>query len=634
MAWLLWFLLAAMLLGLVYRPDPSTVELETWKDFKQLVRDGGVKSSSVVLKNDRVQATVKADYESERWKEKPTDQEKPVSVAIDPENRDFFLQQLESLDVSYHVETSSGSWWLVLLGWLPILLLFAFLWFIMFRARQAAESGAMGMLGRFGRSQHRVTLNDNVEVTFEDVAGIQEAKAEVQELITFLRDPERFRKVGARVPRGVLLLGPPGCGKTLLARAIAGEADVPFFSLSGSDFIEMFVGVGASRVRDLFRQAKQNAPCIIFLDEMDSVGRKRGLELAAGGGHDEREQTLNAILSEMDGFEPHDQVIVIAATNRPDVLDPALVRPGRFDRPVSVPLPDIAGRRSILEIHAQKVKLADDVNLQEIARATPMFSGADLAALINEAAIIAVMNKRDRVRMGDLQQARDKVRFGRAETSRRIDEHQRVINAYHEAGHALLQSLLEDADPIEKVTIIPRGKAMGATFALPEKDRYALGRRYLLATMRVLCGGRIAEEHKSSDISSGAEDDIRKISQLAQKMVREWGMSREVGFVRFTSDDARQRLVTDRGYSERTAGRIDQEIRRLVDEAFADAERMLKANWRTVESIAEALLERETLTADEIQQLIDGGLAEEPNRQTSPEQRINTSGSTEPGRSD
>jgi cell division protease FtsH len=357
-------------------------------------------------------------------------------------------------------------------------------------------------------------------------------------------------------------------------------------------------------VRDLFQQAKEKAPCIIFLDEMDSVGRKRGLELMAGGGHNEREQTLNAILSEMDGFEPHDQVIVIAATNRPDVLDPALIRPGRFDRQVSVPLPDIVGRRKILEIHARKVKLADDVKLEEVARATPMFSGADLATLVNEAAIIATMQDRDRVAMSDLRQARDKVRFGRAETSRRIDEQQRVINAYHEAGHTLLQAVLEDADPVEKVTIIPRGRAMGATFSLPEKDRYALGRKYLLATMRVLCGGRIAEARETGDVSTGAQDDIRKLTELARQMVREWGMSDTLGFIRFASDNDQDRLVVDQGYSEQTANRIDREIRRMIEDAYQDAQRMIDDHWDTVRAIAESLLEQETLTADQIDQLL------------------------------
>ena len=437
---------------------------------------------------------------------------------------------------------SDSTWMQLLIGFGPILLVFIIIWFFILRSMRNAGGGPGGMLGNFGKSRHRVQTKDTVNVSFKDVAGVQEAKEEVQELVTFLKDPKRFQRLGGRIPRGVLLEGLPGCGKTLLAKAIAGEADVPFFTISGSDFVEMFVGVGASRVRDLFKQAKENSPCIIFLDEIDAVGRRRGGGFTTGG-HDEREQTLNAILVEMDGFDATDQVIVIAATNRADVLDPALTRPGRFDRTVSVPLPDLEGRAQILAVHARKVKTGPDVDLARLGRGTPMFSGADLAAMINEAAIIATMADKDFVEMSDLEEARDKVRWGRARRSHKVEEEDRVATAYHEAGHAVVQALLDDADPLHKVTIIPRGAAGGATFSLPEKDRHGYGRKYIEATLRVLCGGRIAEEKKTEDTSSGASMDIKMATQYARAMVLEWGMSDRVGFVNYagqrsTRDDA------------------------------------------------------------------------------------------------
>jgi cell division protease FtsH len=403
----------------------------------------------------------------------------------------------------------------------------------------------------------------------------------------------------------VLLVGPPGCGKTLLAKAIAGEAEVPFFSISGSDFVEMFVGVGASRVRDLFKQAKENSPCIIFLDEIDAVGRRRGGGFTTGG-HDEREQTLNAILVEMDGFEINDQIIVIAATNRSDVLDPALTRPGRFDRQVQVVLPDLAGRKQILEVHARKIKLSPSLDLEQIARGTPMFSGADLAALINEAAILATMGNKEFVEKADLEEARDKIRFGRARKSRKVEEQERVATAYHEAGHTVVQMLLEDADPIHKVTIIPRGMAMGATFSLPEKDRYGFGSKYLLATMRVLCGGRIAEQRKTSEVSSGAAMDIQMATQYARQMVLEWGMSDRLGFVNYAGADTREMFIPEKEYSDETAKMIDEEIRRIIDTAYGDAEKMIDDHWDSVVGVAEALLKYETLQRDEVDQIMRG----------------------------
>ena len=438
---------------------------------------------------------------------------------------------------------------------------------------RAAGGGAGGMLGSFGKSRHRTLTKEMTGITFKDVAGIEEAKDEVTEIIAFLTNPKKFTRLGGRIPRGVLLSGSPGCGKTLLAKAIAGEADVPFFSISGSDFVEMFVGVGASRVRDLFKQAKESSPCIIFLDEIDAVGRRRGSGFSQGG-HDEREQTLNAILVEMDGFGSGDGVIVIAATNRPDVLDPALIRPGRFDRQIAVPLPDVKGRLEILKVHAKKVKLGPNVDLEKIARGTPMFSGADLAAIINEAAIGATMQNKDFIEHEDLEEARDKVKFGRAKKSRVREKDENKLVAYHEAGHAVLQALLKDADPLHKVTIIPRGDSGGATFSLPEKDRMGYSLKWLLATMRVVCGGRIAEEKAMNDVSSGASQDIRQITAIARAMILEWGMSPKLGFINYAGQDTREAFVPEKDYSEETARIIDEEVKRLTSEAYEEAQRL------------------------------------------------------------
>jgi cell division protease FtsH len=488
-------------------------------------------------------------------------------------------------------------------------LVFAFIWFFVFRQFRGAGGGPGGMLGNFGRSKHRVTSKEHTNVTFSDVAGIDEAKEDVTEIIEFLKNPKRFQRLGGRIPRGVLLVGDPGCGKTLLAKAIAGEAEVPFFSISGSDFVEMFVGVGASRVRDLFKQAKENSPCIIFLDEIDAVGRKRGAGFSSGG-HDEREQTLNAILVEMDGFETSDQVIVIAATNRADVLDPALVRPGRFDRQVFVPLPDVQGRLAILKVHAKKIKLSQDVDLQKLARSTPMFSGADLQAIINEAALLATLANKDYVEMGDLEEARDKVRWGRQKKSRVIDEKERVSTAYHEGGHSLVQCLLKDADPLHKVSIIPRGPYGGASFSLPEKDRTNYSASWIKATLRVLCAGRLAEQMCINDVNTGASADIRQATQMARKMVTEWGMSERVGFIYYGDEnDSRSKWMDLPGghdYSPSTAQIIDEEVKRVINEAYEDTKRMLEENQDKLEALAQALLKYETLDASEVHALIRG----------------------------
>jgi cell division protease FtsH len=492
---------------------------------------------------------------------------------------------------------------------IPWVLIFGCVWFFVFRQLRNS-AGAGGMLGSFGKSKAKITSKEHTNVTFDDVAGIEEAKEEVMEIVEFLKNPKKFQRLGGRIPRGVLLVGEPGTGKTLLAKAIAGEADVPFFSISGSDFVEMFVGVGASRVRDLFKQAKDNSPCIIFLDEIDAVGRRRGSGFSSGG-HDEREQTLNAILVEMDGFETNDQVIVCAATNRVDVLDPALTRPGRFDRQIYVPLPDIKGRMEILRVHSRKVKLGPNVDLMRLARATPGFSGADLAAAINEAALGATLANKEYIEMDDLEEARDKVRFGRANKSRAMDEKEKIGTAYHEAGHAVVQHLLRpDADPIHKVTIIPRGRALGSTMTLPEKDRYTHSKRWCLAYIKMTFGGRIAEEMFTGDINSGVMGDIRQATSVARKMITEWGMNERLGFVFYGEDENRAPMfdmgVGNREYSEETAKAIDEEMKKLIDSLYDDARQLLVANKDRVEAMAKALMTYETLDASDVERVMRG----------------------------
>ncbi|HEG44041.1 MAG TPA: ATP-dependent metallopeptidase FtsH/Yme1/Tma family protein [Phycisphaerales bacterium] len=498
----------------------------------------------------------------------------------------------------------------ILVSLLPIILLIGIIYFVFLRNMKA---GGGGMLMNFGRSKHRLRGKDDVKVTFADVAGIEEAKAEVAETIDFLKNPKKFKKIGGRIPRGVLLVGPPGCGKTLLAKAIAGESDVPFFSISGSDFVEMFVGVGASRVRDLFKQAKENSPCIIFLDEIDAIGRKRGPGFSTGG-HDEREQTLNAILVEMDGFDTDDQIIVIAATNRGDILDHALTRPGRFDRQVVVPLPDLKGRFEILKIHAAKIKLGPDVNFERVARGTPMFSGAELEALINEAAISASMADKDFVELEDLEEARDKVRWGRAKKSRVVDEQDKRLTAFHEAGHALIQHTLEDADPLHKVSIIPRGPMGGATFSLPEKDRTYYTRKYCMAQMQVCFGGRLAEEMFCDDISSGAQSDILQATMMAKEMILTWGMGEELGPINYSSEPDPGSYFPMMGpdYSQKTAELIDKEVRKIIDEAYVAAKNLIADNKENLQNLADALIKYETLDAADVQIVLEGKTLDKP----------------------
>jgi cell division protease FtsH len=492
-----------------------------------------------------------------------------------------------------------------LLPWLIVMGIFLLImYFVVFR-RMSQGGGVLS----FGKSRAQLITKGKTGKTFKDVAGIDEAREEVEELVAFLKNPKKFQKLGGRIPRGVLLVGPPGTGKTLLAKAIAGEADVPFYSISGSDFVEMFVGVGASRVRDLFSQAKDNSPCIIFIDEIDAVGRRRGTGMNSGG-HDEREQTLNAILVEMDGFSSTDKVIVIAATNRVDVLDPALLRPGRFDRHIHVSLPDIAGREQILSVHAQKVKMGAGVDLTLIARGTPGFSGADLESLINEAALNAARQEQDAVLQRDMEWARDRVAFGREKKtgSRAMPEKERVMTAYHEAGHALLQTLVDEADELHKVTIIPRGRSLGSTMFLPTDDRHTHGKRKLLGDISVLFGGRIAEDMFCKEITTGASDDIRRATNLARGMVYEWGMSDKMGPIKYTEDhDSFMGTESVVSVSGTTRRELDEEVRAIIDTQYALAKRMLESNRDGLERVAKTLLEYETLDGAQVRTLLAGG---------------------------
>jgi cell division protease FtsH len=524
-------------------------------------------------------------------------------VMIPKEDAPVVTKALRDKAVQISVkEVRSGDWVLLLLNGLPLLLLVGFCLFLM-RQMQAGGNKALS----FGKSRARLLSAQQKKATFKDVAGTDEAKEELQEIIEFLKDPQKFQKLGGRIPKGVLLVGPPGTGKTLLARAIAGEANVPFFSISGSDFVEMFVGVGASRVRDLFEQGKKNAPCIIFIDEIDAVGRHRGAGL--GGGHDEREQTLNALLVEMDGFESNEGVILIAATNRPDVLDPALLRPGRFDRRVVVARPDVKGREEILRVHTRKVPIADDVDLSIIARGTPGFSGADLANLVNEAALWAARQNRKFVMMVDFEMSKDKVLMGVERKSMILSDEEKKNTAYHEAGHALVAAMTPGADPVHKVTIIPRGMALGLTMQLPEDDKHTYTRGYLEGMLAVLMGGRSAEEIFLGHITTGAGNDIERATDIARNMVCEWGMS-ELGPLAYGKKDEAiflgREIAQHRDYSEDTAIQIDKEVKRIVNGGYEKAKNLLVNNRETLESIAQALLEREVLDANEVKLLMEG----------------------------
>ncbi|HUY37907.1 MAG TPA: ATP-dependent zinc metalloprotease FtsH [Candidatus Binataceae bacterium] len=582
--WLVLGLMFLLLFNIFSRQQPREPEI-IFSDFLNQVEKGQV--SSVTIQGNQIKGDTTAGEHFKSYA--PTD---PDLVKI-----------LRDKGIKIAAKPAEGDpWWMVILvQWFPILLL-AGLWFFFMRQMQIGGGKAMS----FGKSRAKLLTENTHKVTFADVAGIDEAKDELEEIIQFLRDPKRFTRLGGRIPKGVLLVGPPGTGKTLLARAIAGEAGVPFFSISGSDFVEMFVGVGASRVRDLFVQGKKHAPCIIFIDEIDAVGRHRGAGL--GGGHDEREQTLNQLLVEMDGFEANEGVILVAATNRPDVLDPALLRPGRFDRRVVVPRPDVKGRDGILRVHTRKVPLSEDVNIDKLARSTPGFAGADLENLVNEAALLAARRNKDKVEMSDFELAKDKVMMGAERRSMVMSLAERKNTAYHEGGHALVATLLPGADPVHKVTIIARGMALGVTQQLPLDDRYTYSSDYLKTRLAMMFGGRAAEELIFGHMTTGAGDDIEKATELARKMVCEFGMSKELGPMTFGKHDEQVFLGRDLGhqkdYSEHTAIEIDREIRRIIDDAYQKARQLLSDHIVLLHAIAERLLEKEVLDGAEVEAVV------------------------------
>ena len=575
----------------------SNVEEITYYDFDQLIQNNALRAerrNPIILKGTHVEGTfVEGGSEKKFETLIPSGSEQDIANLL--------------IEKGYIVEIAKddqGGWiYVILTSWFPILLFVAF-WIFLMRQMQSGGNKALS----FGKSRARLSTNQQKKVTFKDVAGIEEAKEELQEIVEFLKEPQKFQKLGGRIPKGVLLMGPPGTGKTLLARAIAGEANVPFFSISGSDFVEMFVGVGASRVRDLFEQGKKNAPCIVFIDEIDAVGRHRGAGL--GGGHDEREQTLNQLLVEMDGFESNEGVILIAATNRPDVLDPALLRPGRFDRQVIVSLPDIKGREGILRVHTRKIPLQEDVDVGVLARGTPGFSGAQLANLVNEAALIAARHDRKGVSQADFEEAKDKVLMGKERRSMVMNEKEKRNTAYHEAGHALVAYLLPESDPLHKVTIIPRGRALGVTMQLPEEDRYNYTREYMEASITILLAGRIAEEMFLKSTTTGASNDLERVTNLARKMVCEWGMSEELGPLTFGKKEEQiflgREIAQHQDYSESTAIKIDEEVKRIVLKAYERATSILQDHRKQLVDVAQALLEYETLDGREIDRIMRG----------------------------
>ena len=562
-----------------------------------------------------------AEVESQRIEEvviegrnlKGTAKNGRVVTSVMPEGTDV-VAVLDANDVRIIAspeDSGMPSFLSILLSWFPMLL-FIGIWVFFMRQMQGGSRGAMG----FGKSRAKLLTEHQGRVTFEDVAGIDEAKTELEEVVEFLKDPGKFQRLGGKIPKGVLLVGPPGTGKTLLAKAIAGEANVPFFTISGSDFVEMFVGVGASRVRDMFEQGKKNAPCIIFIDEIDAVGRHRGAGL--GGGNDEREQTLNQMLVEMDGFEANEGVILIAATNRPDVLDPALLRPGRFDRQVVVPNPDVIGREKILKVHMRKTPLAEGVEPRVIARGTPGFSGADLANLVNEAALLAARKGRRTVSMQEFEEAKDKVMLGSERRSMVMTDDEKRLTAYHEAGHAVVALHCQASDPIHKATIIPRGRALGMVMRLPEGDRISLARDQIYADLRVACGGRIAEEliFGEERVTTGASSDIRMATDMARRMVTEWGMSDKLGFLAYSADEQEvflgRSVAQQKNMADSTASIIDSEIRRIVDDAYTAATKILKKHDDQLERLAQGLLEYETLNGEEIRIIVEGGTLSRP----------------------
>ena len=595
--WVVFIVILVLIYQIMVTPS-SNAEYIKFSELREAIRKGQVES--VEAKGQEITGKFNDEGEEE-FKQESFDS----YGVLDADMRDL----LEEHGVAYNLQPEDdGGWWQgIIIYWLPMLFIFLLFFFFM---RQLQSGGGKAM--SFGKSKARLLNESENKVTFADIAGIDEAKSELQEIIEFLKDPKKFTRLGGRIPKGVLLMGSPGTGKTLLARGVAGEAGVPFFSISGSDFVEMFVGVGASRVRDLFEQGKKNAPCIIFIDEIDAVGRYRGAGL--GGGHDEREQTLNQLLVEMDGFESNEGVILIAATNRPDVLDPALLRPGRFDRRVVVPGPDVRGRQGILKVHSRKTPLSPDVDLEIIARGTPGFSGADLENLVNEAALNAAQRDADRLEMEDFESAKDKVLMGRERKSMFISEKDRRVTAYHEAGHALVAKLLSnrEVDTVHKVTIIPRGRALGVVQQLPDEDRLNVTREWAENRIAIAMGGRVAEEVIFNQITTGAGSDLEQATNIAQKMVMEWGMSPVMGPLAFAKHDEQPFLGRDmaqaRNYSEQTAQMIDAEVRRIVTERYNLAKTILEDNLDLLQGLAEALLEFEVLDNKDLDVLIEEGI--------------------------
>jgi|SRR5690625_425259 len=619
--WILMFLVPLLVIHMLGPKDSAPTEL-TYSQMMEQLHDGNIVEVTVI-EGARVDG---------RLREKITvrDRDDKVHTEVDHFFTDLPVRDSEALiaqmaeqGVDIRGRGPKQNWWGAIFNWLPLIILIGF-WLFLFRQMQAGGSKAF----QFGKSKAKLLTADTPKVTFADVAGAVEAKHELQEVIEFLRDPEKFQRLGGRLPKGVLLVGPPGTGKTLLARAVAGEAGRPFFQMSGSDFVEMFVGVGASRVRDLFEQGKAHAPCIIFIDEIDAVGRHRGAGL--GGGHDEREQTLNQLLVEMDGFEANDGVILIAATNRPDVLDPALLRPGRFDRQVVVDLPDIKGREEILKVHLRRVPVGHDVDVNLIARGTPGMSGADLANLVNEAALLAARRNEDKVYLDTIEEAKDKVMLGAERKSMVMREEERRNTAYHEAGHAVCAIKTPGCDPLHKVTIVPRGRALGLAFTLPEEDRYSITREQIEATLVMTYGGRVAEEmiFGPQKVTTGAASDIQKATSLARRYVAQWGLSDAVGPMLIGENEQEVFLGRELGHrrevSEQTAQLVDAEVKRLLTESYERARQTLEDNIDLLHAIAGALLERETLDSDDIALLVAGEplppLEEEKAPEPSPDQ--------------
>ncbi len=588
--WLLAFVVLSMMMSFIENKNfSSNYEKLAFSDFMNEVK--GKRISSVTISGAEVYSVA-------------NDGKKYVTYTpYSPTTIDTLLENDVKIEAKPQ-DTSGETFWSIVISWFPMILLVG-VWIFFMRQASAGNNKAMS----FGKSRARLIENTK-RVTFKDVAGADESKQELEEIIDFLKDPQKFQRLGGKIPKGVLLVGPPGTGKTLLAKAVAGEANVPFFSISGSDFVEMFVGVGASRVRDMFAQAKKNAPCLLFIDEIDAVGRHRGAGL--GGGNDEREQTLNQLLVEMDGFEPNENVILIAATNRPDVLDPALLRPGRFDRQVTVSNPDVKGREEILKVHVRKVPLARDVDLSVVARGTPGFSGADLANLVNEAALLAARRNKRKVTAEDFDNAKDKVLMGNERKSMAMDEQEKKLTAYHEAGHAICSLHVKETDPIHKATIIPRGRALGMVQQLPEKDQYSYTRAKMLSRLIICMGGRVSEELKFGydKVTSGASSDIAAATNLARAMVTEWGMSDVLGPVMYVENSNEvflgRSVTQNQNMSEETARLVDSEIKRLVVEAHDEAVKILKENDNELETLAQALMEYETLTGEEIKEVLSG----------------------------